>query len=505
MNKKRFCLLAAVLLLMVLPWHTATAESVTGGALTETITWDFQDGTLTISGTGIMEYTASKQPPWYHLRGEITTVIVEEGIEVIGYSAFENCVNLTHVQLPSTLKRIGHDAFKNCQSLEQITLPSGLQRISENVFEYCTNLKSITIPDTVEKLGGSLFKNCYSLETVILPSALEEIPPYAFSGCRALRAITLPESVKKIRWYAFHGCQNLTDVTLSKKLSSVGEGAFDSCTSLARLDFFGNYLNFDKNVFHNCDSLMLIRFWGDFPGYEYPLFDEREPDEPPCVIAYPADNETWTERKMQRMETQYGAAIQLAPDGVVPCEHVAVTIAGKEATCTEEGLTAGKYCSLCGDVLKKQKKVDALGHDLVTTTVPPTCLEPGYDLHTCSRCQFSQTDNPVDATGHTFDEWQTVKEPTVEEVGLEARKCRSCEVTEQRELGKLPPPPTQPPTEPPTNPPTQPVPTQTTPVPTQFQPPAPKERAEAGVGIVLILFAVAAVIVAVKWLTKKRI
>lgn len=50
------------------------------------------------------------------------------------------------------------------------------------------------------------------------------------------------------------------------------------------------------------------------------------------------------------------------------CEHVAVTDAAVEPTCTEKGLTEGKHCSKCGKILKAQTEIDALGHDWKITT-----------------------------------------------------------------------------------------------------------------------------------------
>ena len=47
-------------------------------------------------------------------------------------------------------------------------------------------------------------------------------------------------------------------------------------------------------------------------------------------------------------------------------KHTEVTIEGKAATCTEKGLTDGVKCSVCGEILTKQKEIPALGHKYVS-------------------------------------------------------------------------------------------------------------------------------------------
>lgn len=504
MRKIQSLLILLVLLSLVLPWQAASAETVAGGQLTDTITWDFQDGVLTISGEGGMEYATISGAPWYYLRQEITTVIVEEGILGIDYHAFENCVNLTRVQLPSTLRSIRYDAFFNCQSLSEITLPPNLKYIGSSAFRYCISLKSITIPDSVESLEGSVFQNCYNLESVILSEKLVEIRPYTFHGCSSLTAITLPQSIEKIGAYAFKDCESLRKVTFSEELWYMEDGAFQGCASLKNLEFPASFRYFEDEVFHDCDNLTQLRFLGDLPSVGENVFDQRDPGEDPCVISYPAENKTWSKEKRELWQKLFPGVIRFEAYGELECDHDVVIVPGVEATCTEEGMTEKHYCAICKKVLKKQSVVDPLGHDFVVTTVAPTCTEPGYDLHICSRCQLEERHNEVEAHGHSFGPWETVKEPTVEEEGQQKRQCLNCAAGEERSLEKLPPPPTQPPTQMPTQP-TAPTPPATDPAPTRPNSPAPRERIEAGLLMALILLGVAGAILGVRILTKKKL
>ena len=146
--------------------------------------------------------------------------------------------------------------------------------------------------------------------------------------------------------------------------------------------------------------------------------------------------------------------------------HVEVIDEAMDATCTETGLTEGKHCSVCGEVLVKQEVVAAKGHnwdngevtkepteetdgervftctacgEIRTEIIPslnhvhtyepmvtaPTCTEKGYTTHTC-RCGDSYTDSYVAAKGHTEVTDKAVT-ATCTETGLtEGKHCSVC-------------------------------------------------------------------------------
>lgn len=74
----------------------------------------------------------------------------------------------------------------------------------------------------------------------------------------------------------------------------------------------------------------------------------------------------------------------------------------KEATCTENG-TLTKKCknALCN--YSETSVIPALGHDIKSTVIAPTCTEPGYTTNECTRCDFTETVDITDALGHSTD------------------------------------------------------------------------------------------------------
>ncbi|MDE7086994.1 MAG: hypothetical protein K2O67_02255 [Clostridia bacterium] len=74
-------------------------------------------------------------------------------------------------------------------------------------------------------------------------------------------------------------------------------------------------------------------------------------------------------------------------DSIPALGHIEVTDEAKVPTCTETGLTEGKHCSRCEEILTAQEEVPALGHNYQwVITQEPTVEEPGLMENLCTVC-----------------------------------------------------------------------------------------------------------------------
>ena len=100
--------------------------------------------------------------------------------------------------------------------------------------------------------------------------------------------------------------------------------------------------------------------------------------------------------------------------------HTEVVDTAVEPTCTQTGLTAGKHCSVCKEVLVAQTVINKKDHTYTTVVTKPTCTEQGYTTYTCD-CGESYVSDYVNAKGHTYT--TVVTNPTCTEQGYTTYTC----------------------------------------------------------------------------------
>ena len=89
--------------------------------------------------------------------------------------------------------------------------------------------------------------------------------------------------------------------------------------------------------------------------------------------------------------------------------HTEVVDAAVAPTCTKTGLTEGRHCSVCGEVLVEQEVVEAAGHqyDDGVTIIVPDCNQAGATRFTCEVCGdiHEEADSPF---GHEVVSYASV-------------------------------------------------------------------------------------------------
>ena len=118
------------------------------------------------------------------------------------------------------------------------------------------------------------------------------------------------------------------------------------------------------------------------------------------------------------------------------CPHNEVAVPETPPTCLNTGLTAGTYCSECGEIFTAQEIIPALGHDIKhNAAVTPSCTTPGYtESEYCTRCDYKTDAIEMPALNHSLSEWEQIKASTCTSEGSQQRNCTRCDYTETKAI-----------------------------------------------------------------------
>ena len=121
--------------------------------------------------------------------------------------------------------------------------------------------------------------------------------------------------------------------------------------------------------------------------------------------------------------------VLVAQTEIPPAAHTVVVDASVEATCTSTGLTEGKHCSVCNEVLLAQTVVPMMPHaEVVDAAIPATCTTGGMtEGKHCSECDAILVEQSVvDALGHTTVTDPAIKGTCIKHGKTEGSHCATC-------------------------------------------------------------------------------
>ena len=231
-----------------------------GDYLTEVGEYAFsQCGVRSFTIPGTLKHISTRA--FYETR-DCTSVVIEEGVESCGNEAFQS-VNMSKLVLPSTFREIGDNAFYLCNSLVDLTLNEGLLTIGDGGFHNCVQLTNVNIPSTVSYIGKSAFSRSillgrdnftvdpnnpiYYVENNVLyqKDADNGITLHTYFYNRSGEEFVIPEGVTNIRQGSFVEVYALTTLTLPKSLKSIETMAIESLGSVT-LNYAGTVKEFSQ-------------------------------------------------------------------------------------------------------------------------------------------------------------------------------------------------------------------------------------------------------------------
>lgn len=225
-------------------------------------------------------------------------------ITSIDKDIFADCVNLTSVEIPSSVTNVAVDAFNSCSKLESVkvdnntnyssqdgilynksktafvcipkaikgavSIPNGITTISSSLFQGRNKITSVELSNSVKSIENNAFYNCSGLTNIKIPSGIMSISENAFYGCDSIRTATMPtlalEYIEKSKLQSivinggahigdreFYECSNLTSIALNSVMH-IGDQAFYNCNNLTRIDIPSIITSIGSNSFYGCSN-----------------------------------------------------------------------------------------------------------------------------------------------------------------------------------------------------------------------------------------------------------
>lgn len=174
-------------------------------------------------------------------------------------ATFKGCTAISHISFPSNVTTAAESAFENCTNLTSVDL-DGFTGLTGQ-YTFCnTGLTSLTIPASISSAIARSFQNCYSLSEIVYAASWN---PYSTNASGNFRTFQFgrggtndPSTVSKT-----------TDlvVTVKSNVKSLPGAAFSSNVNLVKVVFEGDNQVICLRTFQNCYNLATIEMKGDVP------------------------------------------------------------------------------------------------------------------------------------------------------------------------------------------------------------------------------------------------
>ncbi|MBE6624748.1 MAG: leucine-rich repeat domain-containing protein [Ruminococcaceae bacterium] len=182
---------------------------------------------------------------------------------------FYKCPNLKSVDMSnSTIVKFTKYTFTNCTSLETVILPEGLTVIGEHTFEDCSSLTNINFPRSIHTVGNSAFWDATNVSGDLVFDTFISLSPHAFRETNITSFVVLNGVLKGENGAAdkvftslntdaaFYNCSQLEYMVLPDTVTTSGANTFTNCNKLKYIVCSDNYTNIVSSIPANASLIV---------------------------------------------------------------------------------------------------------------------------------------------------------------------------------------------------------------------------------------------------------
>ena len=257
-------------------------------------------------------YNKEKTELIYYPKGKTDeSFTAPKTVKVIYDCAFYQS-SVKNVVLPEGLEKIGNSAFWSNKALESINFPSTLLDVGDNAFEYCSVLDGIALPDGITHIGVSAFYNTKYYDdrnnwtdygnVLINNGWLLQM----YTDSLVSTTLTIAEGIKGLadNVFTYTNINQFTAISLPKSLKYVGESALQSLylatdiyyasskDDFEKIEIGNRNTVFDTATLHYTTIIDVIEISDatlSFKAGDTPVFTGTVPESAPYYI----DHEGW--------------------------------------------------------------------------------------------------------------------------------------------------------------------------------------------------------------------
>ena len=368
--------------------------------------------------------------------------------------------HIKQMVIPEKITIIKNSTFSNCIELDSVVIPSGITIIEDNAFANCSEIDTVYFRGTEEQWNNITFGtgNGYlkSAENIVFNAVCHDYEENVVAPTCMEKGYT--EYICKICDESYIDADSYTDLvehqTTNGNCNVCGMFVVEEYAEISLSISLSTDSRVVWSLSNNNAEIVSTGFskvaWGSYVNVTASATIKGLTEGKTTLIATVNGNVVSTaEIEVIKHEHSYyttvvsptctekgftkyvcGCGDSYTDTLVDATGHTEVKLEGKSATCTESGLTEGKKCSVCNEILVEQTEVPATGHTEVnlegkSATCTESGLAEGKKCSVCDEILVAQTEIP--ATGHTEVKLEG-KSATCTETGhTEGKKCSVCD------------------------------------------------------------------------------
>ena len=178
-------------------------------------------------------------------------MIISEGVTEVGNTAFENCVNLENVTLPTTLLAINYASFMGCTKLNEFSIPFSVNDLGANVL-YSSVINKLIIPVHLMNRLSSATGRATINEIHIIGEG--QIPNGTLQSVQYSNSLTVGDGITS---FGNNNISDFKEIHIGKGITSLGENYFTRLLVLT-IDPENEHFRYVNGAFYSGDLKTLI-------------------------------------------------------------------------------------------------------------------------------------------------------------------------------------------------------------------------------------------------------